>query len=63
MLCLYYIFRLPEKTTVIASRQTGVSGFTAYSCVVARMRSIRGNPCLGVAISLLRSVALCFQAA
>ncbi|MBR5941662.1 MAG: hypothetical protein IKZ88_10445 [Neisseriaceae bacterium] len=34
----------PYNPTVIASRQTVVSGFTAYECVVARVRSTRGNP-------------------
>ncbi|MBO7380399.1 MAG: hypothetical protein J6U05_01855 [Neisseriaceae bacterium] len=33
-----------KPTTVITSRQTSVSNFIAYACVVARMRSIRGNP-------------------
>ncbi|MBP5789653.1 MAG: hypothetical protein J6W29_05420 [Neisseriaceae bacterium] len=29
---------IQKKDTVIASRQTAVSGFTAYGCVVARLR-------------------------
>ncbi|MBR7001427.1 MAG: hypothetical protein IKI11_02030 [Neisseriaceae bacterium] len=30
-----------EKDTVITSRQTGVSGFTAYSCVVASLNKVQ----------------------
>ncbi|MBR0129411.1 MAG: hypothetical protein IJM09_06320 [Neisseriaceae bacterium] len=43
-------FRQPETHIVIASRQTGVSSFTAYGCVVARVSSTRGNPKHGEAI-------------